>query len=174
MITLFIYCIKFVNVGTVYQPYEPILFQSLANPFIFRCVDGVLIDGKDTGLSRMIYRYSSYEIPSKAYSVVETLHNTGGYYGPVHTETFSCIFVLFTVLKGIENNQLITLNNTKTQENVSVCMGSEGIMEETNCRDPYRLRVQFPCSLQWPWSCIFRNWLGLNTDTFPTLEFTTP
>ena len=28
--------------------------------------------------------------------------------GPVHTETFSCVFVLFTVLKGIENNQLIT------------------------------------------------------------------
>ena len=41
--------------------------------------------------------------------------------GPVHTETFSCVFELFTVLKGIENNQLITWNNTKTQENVSVC-----------------------------------------------------
>ena len=27
---------------------------------------------------------------------------------PVHTETFSCVFVLFTVLKGIDNNQLIT------------------------------------------------------------------
>ena len=40
--------------------------------------------------------------------------------GLVHTETFSCVFVLFTVLKGIENNQLITWNNTKTQENVSV------------------------------------------------------
>ena len=44
-------------------------------------------------------------------------------YGPVHTETFPCVFVLFTVLKGIENNQLITWNNTKTQENVSVCAG---------------------------------------------------
>ena len=41
--------------------------------------------------------------------------------GHVHMETFSCVFVLFTVLKGIENNQLITWNNTKTQENVSVC-----------------------------------------------------
>ena len=39
---------------------------------------------------------------------------------PVHTETSSCVFVLFTFLKGIENNQLITWNNTKTQENVSV------------------------------------------------------
>ena len=29
-------------------------------------------------------------------------------YGPVHTETFPCVFVLFTILKGIENNQLIT------------------------------------------------------------------
>ena len=29
-------------------------------------------------------------------------------WGPVHTETFSCVFVLFTVLKEIENNQLIT------------------------------------------------------------------
>ena len=45
------------------------------------------------------------------------------FYGPVHTETFSCIFVLFTVLKGIENTELITWNNTKTQENVSVCTG---------------------------------------------------
>ena len=43
--------------------------------------------------------------------------------GPVHVETFPCVFVLFTVLKGIENNQLITWNNTKTQENVSVCTG---------------------------------------------------
>ena len=43
---------------------------------------------------------------------------------PVQMETFSCVFVLFTVLKGIENNQLITWNNTKTQENVSECTGS--------------------------------------------------
>ena len=27
---------------------------------------------------------------------------------PVETENFSCVFVLFTVFKGIENNQLIT------------------------------------------------------------------
>ena len=39
-----------------------------------------------------------------------------------HTETFSCVFVLFTVLKGIENNQAHYLKQyTKTQENVSVC-----------------------------------------------------
>ena len=35
---------------------------------------------------------------------------TMGTLGPVHTETFSCVFLLFTVLKGIENNQLITWN----------------------------------------------------------------
>ena len=50
--------------------------------------------------------------------------------GPVQTETFSCVFVLFTVLKGIENNQLITWNNTKTQENVSVCTGPQANFEE--------------------------------------------
>ena len=33
---------------------------------------------------------------------------SGRYSGPVHTETFLYVFVLFTVLKGIENNQLIT------------------------------------------------------------------
>ena len=43
-----------------------------------------------------------------------------GVLGPVHTETyFPSVFVLFTVLKEIENNQLITSNNIKTQENVS-------------------------------------------------------
>ena len=34
--------------------------------------------------------------------VFECIHS-----GPVDTETFSCVFVLFTVLKGIENNQLL-------------------------------------------------------------------
>ncbi|XP_041049273.1 SET domain-containing protein 9 isoform X2 [Carcharodon carcharias] len=42
--------------GTVYQQYEPILFQSICNPFIFRCIDGVLIDGNDKGISKVIYR----------------------------------------------------------------------------------------------------------------------
>ncbi|NXD06969.1 SETD9 protein, partial [Nothocercus nigrocapillus] len=42
--------------GTVYRKYEPIFFQSLGNPFIFRCIDGVLIDGNDKGLSRAVYR----------------------------------------------------------------------------------------------------------------------
>ncbi|XP_077580686.1 SET domain-containing protein 9 [Stigmatopora nigra] len=41
--------------GTVYRAHEPILFQSLRNPFIFRCLDGVLLDGKGGGLSKMVY-----------------------------------------------------------------------------------------------------------------------
>ncbi|CAJ1071940.1 SET domain-containing protein 9 [Xyrichtys novacula] len=45
--------------GTVYQPYEPILLQSIRNPFIFRCIDGVLIDGNDKGISKMIYKSCS-------------------------------------------------------------------------------------------------------------------
>ncbi|XP_052776839.1 SET domain-containing protein 9-like [Mya arenaria] len=41
--------------GLVYQPWEPVFWVSLANPFLFRCADGVHIDGKDTGLSKMMY-----------------------------------------------------------------------------------------------------------------------
>ncbi|XP_059689550.1 SET domain-containing protein 9 isoform X3 [Gavia stellata] len=44
---------------TVYRKHEPIFFQSLGNPFIFRCIDGVLIDGNDKGLSRSVYRSCS-------------------------------------------------------------------------------------------------------------------
>ncbi|XP_060047312.1 SET domain-containing protein 9 isoform X2 [Erinaceus europaeus] len=42
--------------GTVYMKYEPVFFQSIGNPFIFRCLDGVLIDGNDKGISRIVYR----------------------------------------------------------------------------------------------------------------------
>lgn len=42
--------------GTVYQKCEPIFFQSIGNPFIFRCLDGVLIDGNDKGISKVVYR----------------------------------------------------------------------------------------------------------------------
>ncbi|XP_029797068.1 SET domain-containing protein 9 [Suricata suricatta] len=41
---------------TVYQKHEPIFFQSIGNPFIFRCLDGVLIDGNDKGISKVVYR----------------------------------------------------------------------------------------------------------------------
>ena len=39
------------------MPHEPLLLQSLGNPFIFRCVDGVMIDGNHRGLSRWIYKW---------------------------------------------------------------------------------------------------------------------
>lgn len=45
--------------GTVYQAYEPILLQSIRNPFVFRCIDGVLIDGNDKGISKMVYKSCS-------------------------------------------------------------------------------------------------------------------
>ena len=43
--------------------------------------------------------------------------------GSVHTETFSCVFVLFQVMSWLFSIPLRTVNNTKTQENVSVCTG---------------------------------------------------
>ncbi|XP_068594342.1 SET domain-containing protein 9 [Cebidichthys violaceus] len=45
--------------GTVYQAYEPILLQSIRNPFVFRCIDGVLIDGNDKGISKMVFKSCS-------------------------------------------------------------------------------------------------------------------
>lgn len=42
--------------GTLYYPGERLLVQSLWNPFILRCSDGVMVDGRDTGLSRSIYK----------------------------------------------------------------------------------------------------------------------
>ncbi|XP_045159677.2 SET domain-containing protein 9-like [Mercenaria mercenaria] len=45
--------------GMVYHPWEPVFWVSLANSFLFRCADGVHIDGKDTGLSKMMYNSCS-------------------------------------------------------------------------------------------------------------------
>ncbi|MBN3300520.1 SETD9 protein, partial [Amia calva] len=45
--------------GTVYQTHEPIFFQSIGNPFVFRCIDGVLIDGNDRGISKVVFRSCS-------------------------------------------------------------------------------------------------------------------
>ena len=42
--------------GTVYQPHQPVLLQSIGNQYIFRCGDGVLIDGSSRGISRTIFR----------------------------------------------------------------------------------------------------------------------
>lgn len=45
--------------GTVYQAFEPIFLQSIRNPFVFRCIDGILIDGNDKGISKMVFRSCS-------------------------------------------------------------------------------------------------------------------
>ncbi|XP_030625601.1 SET domain-containing protein 9 [Chanos chanos] len=45
--------------GTVYELHEPILIQSIRNPFVFRCIDGVLIDGNDKGISKIVFRSCS-------------------------------------------------------------------------------------------------------------------
>ena len=42
--------------GTVYLPHEPLFLQSLRNPFVFRCADGVMIDGNHRGLSKWIFK----------------------------------------------------------------------------------------------------------------------
>ncbi len=42
--------------GTVYLPGEAVLIQSIGNQFIFRCVDGVLIDGNDRRLSKLLFK----------------------------------------------------------------------------------------------------------------------
>ncbi|XP_033099066.1 SET domain-containing protein 9-like [Anneissia japonica] len=45
--------------GTIYHPYDPIFLQSINNSFIFRCLDGLYIDGNDKGLSKIIFRSCS-------------------------------------------------------------------------------------------------------------------
>ncbi|KAG1971343.1 SET domain-containing protein [Pimephales promelas] len=45
--------------GTIYQADEPIFFQSIRNPFVFRCIDGILIDGNDKAMSKIVYRSCS-------------------------------------------------------------------------------------------------------------------
>ena len=44
------------HAGTVYMLFEPLLVQSINNQFVFKCVDGIHIDGKDRGLSKIIYK----------------------------------------------------------------------------------------------------------------------
>ena len=46
-----------------------------------------------------------------------------GFQAWLNTEKFSCVFVLFLVMSGLFSIPLRTVNNTKTQENVSVRTG---------------------------------------------------
>ncbi|KAG0228591.1 SET domain-containing protein 9 [Actinomortierella wolfii] len=42
--------------GTLYRPDQPAFFISLNNRYVLRCCDGILVDGKSTGLSRFVYQ----------------------------------------------------------------------------------------------------------------------
>ncbi|KAI8903262.1 hypothetical protein EDD86DRAFT_261280 [Gorgonomyces haynaldii] len=42
--------------GTVYDAFEPALFVSLNNHYILRCYDGLLLDAKPYGLSKLVYK----------------------------------------------------------------------------------------------------------------------
>ncbi len=57
MVRMLLCCSPFT--GTIYQTDEPIFFQSIRNPFVFRCIDGVLIDGNDRAISKTVYRWAA-------------------------------------------------------------------------------------------------------------------
>jgi len=42
--------------GTLYMPTEPLFFPSLGNKYIFRCIDGVHVDGNDQWISKSIFK----------------------------------------------------------------------------------------------------------------------
>ncbi|XP_074645273.1 SET domain-containing protein 9-like isoform X2 [Tubulanus polymorphus] len=58
--------------GTVYHPYEPIFFQSISNPFVFRCIDRMLIDGNNKGLSKTVYKSCSNRDRIGPYMISDT------------------------------------------------------------------------------------------------------
>lgn len=41
--------------GVVYEPGQPVLLQSIANQFVLRCSDGVMVDGNHRGISRIVF-----------------------------------------------------------------------------------------------------------------------
>ncbi|XP_066912434.1 SET domain-containing protein 9-like [Clytia hemisphaerica] len=45
--------------GTIYYPMEPIFFQSIKNPYILKCVDGIMVDGNHQGISKKVFRSCS-------------------------------------------------------------------------------------------------------------------
>lgn len=40
----------------IYNSFDPVFFQSISNRYMFRLSDGRILDGKPSGLSKMIYR----------------------------------------------------------------------------------------------------------------------
>ncbi|CAI4229019.1 unnamed protein product [Auanema sp. JU1783] len=54
--------------GTIYEPGDSILLQSLGNHFILRCMDGMTVDGNDRRLSKMVHRSANLRDLSPAIS----------------------------------------------------------------------------------------------------------
>ncbi|GFR61476.1 SET domain-containing protein 9 [Elysia marginata] len=50
------HCVTSLYPGLIYQPHDPVFFQSIGNHFIFRCIDGILVDGNDAGLSKSLFK----------------------------------------------------------------------------------------------------------------------
>lgn len=69
--------------GTVYQAYEPILLQSIRNPFVFRCIDGVLVDGNDKGISKMVFKSCSGRDRMGPFMMCDTSWLTAGPQNPL-------------------------------------------------------------------------------------------
>jgi len=69
--------------GTVYYPMEPVFFQSLFNPFILKCVDGVLIDGNNRGISKIIFRSCKTRDQIGSYSLCDTTWLTNTLVNPL-------------------------------------------------------------------------------------------
>jgi len=42
--------------GTIYRLMEPLLLPSIGNCYIFQCIDGIRIDGKNRGISGSIFK----------------------------------------------------------------------------------------------------------------------
>ena len=68
--------------GTVYHPGDSILFQSVSNSYVFRCSDGVFIDGKHNGISGLFYKSISgknqlgpYQSSDQSWLSLKNLHN---------------------------------------------------------------------------------------------------
>lgn len=48
--------------GGLYLPQQPVLLPSLANPFMLRCADGVIVDGHRKGVSGAVFRWAASRV----------------------------------------------------------------------------------------------------------------
>jgi len=96
--------------GTFYTPDEPLFWTSLANPFIFRCADGMLLDGNCKGLSGGIFRSLLYRdsIPQIGHVAADSTWMTA--YPPRPYNVLS--------VGQFVNNATITAEGSNAQERV--------------------------------------------------------